>query len=159
MRSARPLDQRGLTLMEMAIGLAVLGLVLAASLPGFRSMMEGHRHRSSVGQMTSRMFLTRQMAVRDRTNYVMTIDEANARFSVFQDDNANGVADGGEDVQGPWNLYDGVQLQNVDWAGAAMTFFPNGTTSQTGDIRLVGNRGHSKVIRVSSITGNAEVLP
>jgi hypothetical protein len=40
-----------------------------------------------------------------------------------------------------------------------MTFFPNGRTSQTGDVRIVDGRGRAKTIRVHSTTGNAEVLP
>jgi type IV fimbrial biogenesis protein FimT len=159
MRTASPLDDRGLTLVEVVVGLAVMAIILAASLPGFRSIMEGHRHSSSVGQLTSRMFLTRQMAVRDRTNYVMTVDAVNAQFAVFQDSNANGVQDAGENGNGPWALDTGVTLQNLDWAGNQMSFLPNGTTSQTGDLRLVGSKGHTKTIRVSSITGNVEVLP
>ena len=156
--SAAPPDERGFSLLEVLVGMIVLGLVLAASLPGFRAMMDGHRYSSSVGQVTSRCFLTRQMAVRDRTNYVMTLDVANSRYSVFQDDDGDGVQDGGETALGPWNLYTSCTLQNVSWAGSQMTFFPNGSTSQTGDIRILC-KGRSRTIRVSSITGSAEVLP
>lgn len=151
--------ERGMTLIELLVAMLILGIVLAASLPGFRSMMYGHRHSASVGQVTSRIFLTRQMAVRDRTPYVMTLDVANSRYSVFQDNDGDGVFDAGETALGPWSLNTGVVLQNVSWAGARMTFLTNGSTSQTGDIRIVDTRGRSKTIRVSSITGNVEVLP
>jgi hypothetical protein len=40
-----------------------------------------------------------------------------------------------------------------------MSFFANGSASQTGDIRIVDTRGRTKTLRVSSITGNVEVLP
>jgi prepilin-type N-terminal cleavage/methylation domain-containing protein len=156
---AGPKRERGMSLTELLVGMAVLGIVLAASLPGFRSMMYGHRHKSSIGQVTSRIFLTRQMAVRDRTSYVMTLDEANSQYSVFRDSDNDGVLDAGETTLGPWSLYDGVQLVNVSWAGDQMTFFSNGSASQTADIRIDDGRGRSRTIRVSSITGNAEVLP
>ena len=152
-------DDRGLTLVELMVGMVVFGLILAASLPGYHSIMEGHRHSGSVGQMTSRMFLTRQMAVRDRTNYVMVVDPANSAFRVYQDDNSNAAFDAGETLLGPWALNTGVALQNIDWGGNQMVFFPNGTTSQTGNVRVFDANGHTKTIRLSSITGNAEVLP
>jgi Tfp pilus assembly protein FimT len=158
-RRVRSLDERGLTVMELLVGLIVMGIVLAASLPGFRSVMRGHRHNGSIGQVTSRMFLTRQMAVRDRTNYVMTIDPVTDTFAVFQDNNGNGVADAGETTLGPWGLDTDVSIANVSWGGNQMTFFPNGTTGQTGDIRIFDNDGRTKTIRISSITGNSEVLP
>jgi prepilin-type N-terminal cleavage/methylation domain-containing protein len=151
--------ESGLTLNELLIGMAILGIVLAASLPGFRSMMYGHRHNASVGQVTSRIFLTRQMAVRDRTPYVMTLDLVNSEYSVFQDNDNDGIQDAGETGLGPWALNDGVVLQNVSWAGNQMSFFANGSASQTGDIRIVDTRGRTKTLRVSSITGNVEVLP
>jgi len=151
--------ERGMTLTELLVGMLIMGIVLAASLPGFRSMMYGHRHNASIGQVTSRIFLTRQMAVRDRSPYVMTLDVANSQYSVFQDNDGDGVQDAGETGLGPWSLNDGVVLQNVSWAGAQMSFFANGSASQTGDIRIVDTRGRSKTLRVSSITGNVEVLP
>ena len=149
----------GLTLTELLIVLGVFGLVLAAALPGFRRMMDGHRHSSSVSQVTSRVFLTRQMAVRERVPHVMTVDVANSRLLVFQDDDEDGVFDAGERQYGPYPMMDGIQLANVDWVNSQMTFNPNGSTDQTGDIRVLDQRGRSRTIRVSSITGNAEVLP
>lgn len=154
-----PASDSGFSLMEMVVSLGILGLVLAATLPSFRSMLDGHRHSASVGQVTSRCFLTRQMAVRDRANYVMSVDPANARYAVFRDDDGDGVRDAGETLQGPWILRDGIRLQNLSWVGNQMTFFPNGATSQTGDLRIVDGKGRARTIRVSSITGNAEVMP
>ena len=151
--------ERGFSLTELLVGLAIFGLVLAASLPGFRAMMEGNRHKASIGQVTSRMFLTRQMAVRDRANYVMALDVVNSRYSVFRDADGDGVQDAGETALGPWTLDNGVQLQNVSWTGAQMTFFPNGSASETADIRIADVKGRSRTIRISSITGNVEVLP
>lgn len=156
---SRPTASHGFTLVELMVGIVMAGIVLAAALPGFRAMLDGYRHRSSISQMTSRMFMVRQLAVRDRQNYVMTVNPVAATFAAFRDTNNNGVADAGESQLGPWPLDTGVQLQNVDWAGNRMTFFPNGTTSQTGDLRLLDGKGRSKLIRLSSLTGNVEVLP
>ena len=156
--AARP-DESGFTLTELLVGLAVFGLVLAASLPAYRSMMDGHRHGASISQITSRCFLTRQMAVRDRADYVMTIDAANERYAVFRDDDGDGIQDAGEASLGPWTLDTGQDLQNVSWVGNRVTFFPNGSASQTGDIRIADGKGRSRTIRISSITGNTEVMP
>ena len=148
-----------MTLVELLIILVMIGLVLAASVPAMRSTLQGFRHNNSVGMVTSRMFLTRQMAVREKVPHVVTLDVANRQFSIFSDDDEDGVQDVGEDTLGPYQLDTDVRLVNVDWAGAQMTFFPNGRASQTGDLQVVDGGGRTKTIRVRSLTGNTEVLP
>jgi prepilin-type N-terminal cleavage/methylation domain-containing protein len=152
-------DQRGMTMLELTIGIVIAGIVLAASTPALRSMLGGYQHRNSVTEISSRMFLTRQMAVREKRPYVVRIDDAAMEFLVFEDADGDGVLDGGERTLGPYALAEGISLQNVDWADDQLTFFPNGAASQTGDLRVVDGRGRTKTIRVSSITGNTEVLP
>jgi Tfp pilus assembly protein FimT len=141
------------------IGLIVSGLVLAAALPAFRSIHDGYRHRNSIMEITTRMFLTRQMAVREKTPFVVNLDVPNSWFWIFQDRNGNGNLDAGEDTLGPYLMEEGVQLQNISWANGQVTFFPNGSASQTSDLRVLDNKGRTKTIRVSSISGNTEVLP
>jgi Tfp pilus assembly protein FimT len=148
-----------MTVMELLVMMGIFGIVLAASLPGYRGMMEGFRHRGSVDRVTSRLFLTRQMAVRDKVPYILNLDTANDLINGFADANGNGVQDGGEAAVGPWQMDTDVSLVNVSWAGNTLTFFPNGSASQTADMRVIDNNGRTKTIRVSSITGNTEVLP
>jgi len=148
-----------MTLMEILVMMAVFGILLAVSLPGFRSMMEGYRHKGSVDRVTSKLFLTRQLAVRDKVPWVVDLDVANRRMSAFGDTNSNGAWDAGEDTRGPWIMYDDVNLVNVSWAGNRVIFFPNGRASQTADLQIVDNNARSRTVRISSITGNAEVLP
>jgi Tfp pilus assembly protein FimT len=145
--------------MELIVGIGIVGLVLAASLPGFRSMLEGYRHGNSVSQVTSRLFMVRQMAVRDKVPFVVTLDAVNDRMGVFEDADGDGVFDAGEETHRPYVMDQDVGLQNVSWAGNQLTFFPNGSASQTADMRVVDAHGRSRTIRVNSITGNTEVLP
>lgn len=148
-----------MTLLELLIMVAVMGLVLAASAPGMRSTVEAYRLDGSVREFTSRIFISRQMAVRDKTPYVMVVDPVNDLYSAFGDTDGDGVPDPGERQLGPYQLEPGISLVNLGWTGNRMTFFPNGRTSQTGDIRIADGTGRTKTVRVHSTTGNAEVLP
>ena len=152
-------NRRGMTLVELLVMLAVLGILLAASLPGLRNTMYGYRHRGSVDRVTSKLFLARQLAVRDKVPWHVDLDVANRQISAFGDANSNGIADGGEATLGPWTMYDDVNLVNVSWTGNRVTFFPNGRADQTADLQVVDNYFRSRTVRISSITGNAEVLP
>jgi Tfp pilus assembly protein FimT len=148
-----------MTLLELLITVTVLGMVLAASIPSLRSTVEGYRFNADVNEMTSKMFLTRQLAVREKVPYVVTLAPTNDRFTIFEDRDADGVQDAGEKTLGPYLMDVGVSLLNVNWGGNRMTFRPNGTTSQTGDVQIVDGRGRSKTIRINTMTGNTEVLP
>jgi Tfp pilus assembly protein FimT len=148
-----------MTLLELLIMLTVMGLVLAASAPGMRSTMEAYRLDGSAREFTSRVFMSRQMAVRDKTPYVLAIDPANDRYLAFGDTDEDGIRDPGEPQIGPYQLDDGISLVNVSWTGNRMTFFPNGRASETGDVQIADGNGRTKTIRVHSTTGNAEVLP
>jgi hypothetical protein len=146
-----------MTILELLIGILVAGMALAASLPAFRSMLDGYNHRNSVAAVTSRLFLTRQMAVREKRPFVVQL--ATDSFSIFRDDDSDGVFDMGEETLGPYPMSSGVSLVDVSWPAGGLTFFPNGGVSQTADIRVVDGKGRSETVRVSSLTGNTEVLP
>jgi type II secretory pathway pseudopilin PulG len=146
-----------MTILELLIGILVAGMALSASLPAFRAMLDGYNHRNSVLAVTSRMFLTRQMAVREKRPFVVEIEASG--FSAFRDDDGDGLLDAGEETLGPWEMSSGVSIENVSWPDGGLTFFPNGGASQTADLRVVDGKGRSETVRVSSITGNTEVLP
>jgi Tfp pilus assembly protein FimT len=150
---------RGFTTMELLVVVGVLGLILAASLPSFRSMYSGYRHKSAATRMTGHMTLTRQMAVRDATPYVFVLDPPNSRYSMFQDTDRDGVPDAGERAFGPYATDADIRLINVSIAGNRVTFLTNGAASQGGDVRIIDAHNHDKTIRLSAITGNAEILP
>ncbi|NNE44601.1 MAG: hypothetical protein HKN12_10355 [Gemmatimonadetes bacterium] len=145
--------------MDVTTVLIIMGLVAAIAIPGFRSMMDGYRHRGSVDAVTGKLFMTRQLAIRNKSPYVVALDAVNRQITGFLDQNGNGVQDAGDTAINPVQMYDGVQLNNVDWPAARLMFFPNGRASATSDLTVTDNDGRIKTIRVSSITGTSQVLP
>jgi Tfp pilus assembly protein FimT len=150
---------RGFTTMELLVVIGILGLALAASLPSFRSMYDGYRHRSATTRLTSHLALARQMAVRDATPYVFIVDPPNSRYRMFQDSDGDGTQDAGERAYGPYTTDAGIRLINVSLTGNQVTFLSSGAASQSGDLRIVDGHSHDKTIRLSAITGNVEILP
>ncbi|MGH2571284.1 MAG: GspH/FimT family pseudopilin [bacterium] len=152
-------SRAGMTLVELAVMLAVFGIVLAASAPSLHSILEGYRHRNAVDSVKARLVITRGLAVSTKIPHVVTVDPVASRLFVFADTDADGVFDAGERSRGPFEVDPGVNLVNVDWAQNQISFRPDGTASQTGSIRVQDDDGRSKTIRVSSMTGSAQVLP
>jgi Tfp pilus assembly protein FimT len=146
------------TVTELAVMLSVFGIVLAASMPSLHSILEGYRHRNAVDSVKTRLVITRGLAVNSKTPYVVTVDPATSRLYVFADVDADGIYDAGERKLGPFEVDPGISVVNVDWAANQISFRPDGTASQTGSLRVEDDDGRSKTIRVSSMTGSAQVL-
>lgn len=139
--------------------MAVAGIILAVSLPGFTRMLEGHRFKGAVDTVRTRLYAARQMAVRDKIPYIVDLDTGAGQINLFADNDGDGVFEAGERSFGPYELGPNVTLVNVNWPNNQLTFRPNGTASQTGDVQVIDGKGRTKTIRVSSMTGNAGVLP
>lgn len=150
---------RGFTTTELLVVIGIFGIVLAASLPSFRSMYNGYRHRSATTRLTGHMTLAREMAVRDATPYVFVVDPPNSRYRMFQDTDRDGVQDAGERAYGPYTTDVGIRIINVSLAGNQVSFLSSGAASGGGDLRVVDGHNHDKTIRLSAITGNVEILP
>jgi Tfp pilus assembly protein FimT len=147
-----------MTVLELAVMLGVFGIVLAVSAPSLHSILEGYRHRNAVDSVKTRLVITRGLAVGSKVPHVLTVDPATSRMYVFADTDADGIFDAGEKRLGPFDMDPGVHLVNVDWAQNQISFRPDGTASQTGSLRVQDDDGRSKTIRVSSMTGSAQVV-
>ncbi len=157
-KTCRPADA-GVTITELAVMLVVFGLVLAASLPSLRSIREGYTHRNAVDSIKTRLVMTRGLAVSSKIPHVVTVDPATSRLNVFEDKDEDGIFDAGERQYGPYEVDPGVNLVNLDWDQNQITFRPDGTASKTGSLQVQNGGGRSRTIRVSSMTGSAQVLP
>jgi prepilin-type N-terminal cleavage/methylation domain-containing protein len=59
--------QRGMTLIEMAIGLVIVGLLLVMALPGFGTWLQNSQIRNAAESLQNGLQLTRAEAVRRNT--------------------------------------------------------------------------------------------
>lgn len=105
MRRARPgpLSRRGLTLIEMMVVLAVVGLLLLVGVPNLREMMLRHQLRVTANAMFAAINLTRAQAVARGQRVMMTpADPLRADWAsgwlVFVDRNASLGFDAGDEL-------------------------------------------------------------
>jgi prepilin-type N-terminal cleavage/methylation domain-containing protein len=92
-----PIDpRRGLTLIEMMMVIALMGLVLGIALP--RVNIEGGRVNATIRSLTAALAVAQRLAVTEQHNVIVAFDSASGRIRVHSDDNNNGVMDSGERV-------------------------------------------------------------
>jgi type II secretory pathway pseudopilin PulG len=178
-------DDRGTSIVELVIVLAVIGVMASLSMPATAHSIDAGRARDASGFVAARLRLVRQHAAFRTAAVGLVFDEVGGRWQmrVCQDGNGTGlrradIADG-TDVctEGPYDLaamFPGVAIA-VDSAlrgpegepgsadpvrfGASniASFSPEGTGT-AGSLYLRSARGQQFVVRVGNITGRTRIL-
>jgi len=153
-----PNRQAGFTAVELMIVMVLMGLVLAASLPGFQKLLKSDNLAEGGREFASNIRLARQMAVAEGIPYILTWDDAAESYSITKDEDQNGVVDAGEPTRGPYVMPQGVTLANAGnggFAASQVILNPNGSASETGSLRLTNDRG--QVLRLTLLGPTAQV--
>jgi len=142
------------------ITVVLIGLVLAASLPGFRQLIQSNNLAEGGRQFAGHIRLARQMAVAEGVPFIVTWDDEAESYSIVRDEDQDGVVDAGEPTQGPFMMPEGVELANAGsggFAGSQVVLNPNGTASETGSLRLNNHRGQLLRMTLLGPTGQVEI--
>ena len=145
-RSPR-LDGAGLTLVELAVVVAMLAVVAVFALPAVRRGSEGLRLRTGAGRVAALLREARQQAVTHRRPTRADVESR-----------GRGAAFGWEDADEPLRRVELPEQFRVDATGGAerLIFSPRGVTR---DVHWVvqGPSGRRLVIEVHGVTGRVSV--
>lgn len=164
----RRANQRGFTLVELMITLAVVAILVALAAPPFQSFVENNRSVTATNEFLSALTLTRSEAVkRDRVTVLCASSDGatctgawNEGWIAFEDANGNGALDGGEEIfLVAEERGGGVSIVGTAGVATSYAYGPTGRAAQgigTGhwDIDVYGR--HPRVITVGR-TGRAKV--
>lgn len=148
--------QGGYTVIEVMVITLIVGLVLAASLPAFRNLIQSNDLHSGSEEFAARLRLARQSAVAEGVPYIVQWNSGNATYTIGHDDNGNGQLDAGEITLGPVSLPSTLSLSNSGgnpFSSDQVTFTPDGQASETGTVVLQNVRGASVNLSVLAPTG------
>ncbi|WP_203143959.1 GspH/FimT family pseudopilin [Marinobacter mangrovi] len=130
---------RGFTLIELMILLLLIGIVAVIAVPGFRSLVEGHRISSLSNSLIGTLNYARSEAIRRGATIAVVPTGGSYADGVTVQTNSAPV-ETLRQAEGPGG---GVTL--VMSSGAAMTFRANGMTGQANSVqyRVCGGGGEN----------------
>ena len=148
--------------MELMVGLIISGIMIAATLPAFRTSFVGHRLRSSANQVQSQMRLARSRAIAEDIQYIIVLYPDYGKYYLVQDTNGDGSPDWGtEPKEGPTFLPDEIDLDNsLDQAFAddVIGFNQNGSAIASGVVAVENDRGEKLYIQILQSSGVTNIL-
>lgn len=147
---------RGFSLPELMIVIVIAGIMAAATVPPLMSVLRTNRIEAGVNELAISLRSARSKAVAQGNNFVWTYIQATRMYATFDDDNSNGVREGGEILYGPARLPQEVVRVSVTLP-TVITFRPLGNVSSGGYIEFSDGRGALIRLTVESATGMVSV--
>lgn len=109
------LSQRGITLIELLIVIAIIGILALIGVPEINRFVADSKVRSCATDLIQNMRLARAMAIKENREYLIVFDTANQRYMMgFDGDSDNNLITLNLDTFGICKDNDGDRLPNND---------------------------------------------
>ncbi|MBS0171708.1 MAG: GspH/FimT family pseudopilin [Nitrospira sp.] len=84
------MDERGVSLVELCVVLAVLAVVMGVSVPGWAALVAKHRQRAAVTEIASELRMARQLAMarHERVRVVVNLEQSELRTECIECDHS-----------------------------------------------------------------------
>ena len=156
------MNKKGFTFIEVAIAIAILGIISVISLPSFFSWLPRYRLQTSVRQIYDDMNMAKSRAVRANSVAVAIFSIPNDTYTIFLDTSSplNWALDGGETVISTGNLQNGVDIINTTFNAHTYGFNNRGMTQTgaiPGDVHLTNSSGLFMGVRVN-VAGGLSII-
>lgn len=154
---------KGFTLVELMVTLALMGVLMTLAVPAFTSQLRGWQRDSATKAFTTHIQLARSEAIKTSRRVVMcsstngttcaSSDEWQAGWIVFIDVNANNTADAAETVLASRGAFTGLVSMRASGNVQRLAFLPNGLMASTFTTVSVIPSGGS-ALRMNEVTVN-----
>ena len=148
------MDRKGVTLIELVIGLLIIAITVSLTLPNIGAWFSIYHLRSATRDIVSTMRSAKVKAVTNNADYRVHFEAAAGSY-VLQCRTTAGVwVDEGAARRVP----QGIEFQEINLPNHNAEFNPN-STSSSGNIRLRNRKEKEKKIVLFSATGRIRVDP
>ena len=145
------MNNKGFTLTELTVTLAVLGIMSAISIPSYFSWLPRHRLQTSVRHIYDDMNMARSRAVKTNADIGIEFSTSNENYRIFIDTDQDQILDAGETVVCTGTLENDVDITESTFANNTYGFNSRGLSAGgTGEVRLTNPSGLFMGVRVNT---------
>jgi prepilin-type N-terminal cleavage/methylation domain-containing protein len=156
-------DQRGMSLIEVLIVVAILGMMALIGTPAMEIWLERYRARTAAQEIATSIQLQRMRAVSRNRDHSIQFDERSRAYELFEGDPDTGTPLTPEPITLPEGVSFGVASGDpIEFASDLLTFHPDGSINTRNavveSLFLENNLGDSFEVTVNLTTGRVEVI-
>jgi len=126
--------ERGITLIEVAVVMAIVGIMALFMAPAIGEWLDNYRIRQSARDISSTLQQAKMKAISTRTQHTVNFDTDNNRYTLQPGGNATA-------------LPRGVTMESG--SAATITFRPDGTSTSPGEETITINNAKGKEYHVT----------
>ena len=148
------MSNKGFTLIEMMIVIAIIGILSAVALYGWLGYQNNLNLRTAAGEVMADIAFCKQKAVSEGINYCIQFVDGSPNYTI----NATSCsAPTQTQAKNLTSFGSGLTVSNTNFTSDRVSFIPRGTLlSNTGDINLNNSKGSTAQITIN-VTGKAYV--
>jgi prepilin-type N-terminal cleavage/methylation domain-containing protein len=148
---------KGFTLVELMIAIAIMAILVAVSIPSFGRYLQSWRLNGETDQLASLMRSARSAAVSKHVNTVFVFDTTNDNYYYFEDADGDGTKDSDEYCTETIDLPPGIILRGHTLSQTKILFGPKGNANESGTITLQNLQNKVRTIMLFGGTGNITI--
>lgn len=148
---------RGFSLVELMVVVGIMGLLMAAAVPGIQRYLRSWRVNGEASTMAMMMRAARSTAVNKNIDVVFVFDQSVGEYFYVQDADGDGTADVNELQSGTHEIAKGIAIESFTTPQQWITFSPRGSTADGGTITIQNQYDYARTIQIFSGTGNVIV--
>ena len=143
-------DQRGFSLPELMLGIAVLAILMITALPNFAKMNADQKLKTAASDLESSMRRARSQAITRGIDVRVSVDPVNQ--TVIREADEDG--DGNYETQiSKLTMPEGTWLENVSFGSTEISFNSRGVPDNPGSVRIVGAHGYERTLTLMAGSG------
>ena len=145
--------RKGFTLIELMIVIAIIGILSAVALFGWRGYQDNVNLRTAARDVVTDISACKQRAVSEGVQYCMQFTDGSPNYSI---NTSSCGAPTQTQAKNLTSFGSGLTISNTNFNSDQVYFLPRGTLSSTGTIVLTNSKNSTATITIN-ITGRAYV--